>query len=63
MTEPQLKGVVIPTEAKQGARLASRGGRLSIVVPCFNEEDVLPETIKRLRTLLDKVSADRKDRR
>jgi glycosyltransferase involved in cell wall biosynthesis len=27
--------------------------RLNLVVPCFNEEAVLPETIARLRTLLD----------
>ena len=27
--------------------------RLAIVVPCFNEEEVLPETARRLKTLLD----------
>ncbi|MDB6158062.1 MAG: glycosyl transferase, group 2 family [Gammaproteobacteria bacterium] len=27
--------------------------RLSIVVPCFNEQDVLPETARRVRALLD----------
>ena len=26
--------------------------RLSIVIPCFNEEEVLPETARRIRTLL-----------
>ncbi len=30
---------------------------LSIVVPCFNEEEVLPETIRRLAALLDRLSA------
>jgi glycosyltransferase involved in cell wall biosynthesis len=32
--------------------------RLSIVVPCFDEEEVLPETIGRLRTLFDRLRAD-----
>ena len=34
---------------------ATRGApsRLSIVVPCFNEQDVLPETARRVRALLD----------
>jgi glycosyltransferase involved in cell wall biosynthesis len=31
--------------------------RLSIVVPCYNEEEVLPETIKRLRMFLDRLAA------
>jgi glycosyltransferase involved in cell wall biosynthesis len=30
--------------------------RLSIVVPCYNEEQVLPETVKRLRALLDQLT-------
>jgi polyisoprenyl-phosphate glycosyltransferase len=30
---------------------------LSIVVPCYNEEDVLPETSKRLVALLDRLTA------
>jgi len=34
------------------------GPRLQIVVPCFNEEAVLPETIARLGVLLDRVVAD-----
>lgn len=32
--------------------------RLSIVVPCFNEEDVLPETSRRLTILLDGLIVD-----
>ena len=31
--------------------------RLSLVVPCFNEEEVLPETIRRLAALLDRLTA------
>ncbi|WP_422013828.1 glycosyltransferase family 2 protein [Roseateles sp.] len=33
------------------------GIRLSIVVPCYNEEAVLPETARRLRLLLDRIYA------
>jgi glycosyltransferase involved in cell wall biosynthesis len=33
---------------------------LSIVVPCYNEQEVLPETIKRLRVLLHRLAADDK---
>ena len=29
---------------------------LSVVVPCFNEEEVLPELVKRLQALLDRLS-------
>ncbi len=42
----------------------TRGRRLSVVVPCYNEEAVLPETQRRLRALLDgmvqagKITAD-----
>ncbi|MEH7225799.1 glycosyltransferase family 2 protein [Bacillus sp. JJ1566] len=31
---------------------------LTIVVPCYNEEEVLPETMKQLRTLLDELITD-----
>jgi len=34
--------------------------RLSIVVPCYDEEDVLPETQRRLRTLLDRLTSSGK---
>jgi len=34
--------------------------RLSIVVPCFNEEEVLPETIRRLTALLERLVASGK---
>jgi glycosyltransferase involved in cell wall biosynthesis len=33
---------------------------LSIVTPCFNEEAVLPETVRRLGSLLDRLTADGK---
>ncbi|MFL1453585.1 glycosyltransferase family 2 protein [Marinobacter sp. GN3S48] len=32
---------------------------LSVVIPCYNEEEVLPETVKQLRTLLDSLVFDR----
>lgn len=35
--------------------VARRGAILSIVVPCYNEEEVLPETVKRLTILLDEM--------
>jgi glycosyltransferase involved in cell wall biosynthesis len=31
--------------------------KAAIVVPCYNEEEVLPETVRRLRTLLDELLA------
>lgn len=34
--------------------------RLDIVVPCYNEEDVLPETARRLTALLNRLIADRR---
>ncbi len=34
--------------------------QLAIVVPCYNEQEVLPETTKRLLALLDKLVTDRK---
>ena len=34
--------------------------RLSIVVPCYNEEEVLPETLKRLRTFVDRLTSSGK---
>lgn len=34
--------------------------QLTIVVPCFNEEDVLPETAQRLRSLLDRLQRGRR---
>jgi glycosyltransferase involved in cell wall biosynthesis len=39
---------------------AIRGPRLSVVVPCYNEEEVLPETLTRLRALLDRLVASGK---
>ncbi|RFB15030.1 glycosyltransferase [Bacillus sp. HNG] len=32
---------------------------LTIVVPCYNEEEVLPETMKQLRTLLEELITDK----
>jgi glycosyltransferase involved in cell wall biosynthesis len=36
--------------------VARRPARLSIVVPCYNEEEVLPETVARLRSFLDRLT-------
>lgn len=35
-------------------------GMLTIVVPCYNEEEVLPETIKELGAILEKMIQDKK---
>jgi glycosyltransferase involved in cell wall biosynthesis len=45
----------LPTSQRQTPSLAGR--RLSVVVPCFNEEAVLPETTRRLGELLDNLIA------
>ena len=37
----------------------SRASRLGVVVPCYNEEAVLPETARRLVTLLDRLAGER----
>ena len=54
------KQVSFPTVMQPDALGASPpikiGNRLSIVVPCYNEEEVLPETAKRLRALLDHLT-------
>jgi glycosyltransferase involved in cell wall biosynthesis len=34
--------------------------RLSVVVPCYNEEDVFPETVRRLTSLLERLVASGK---
>ena len=54
------KQVSFPTEtpdALSAPMPAAIGNRLSIVVPCYNEEEVLPETAKRLRALLDQLTS------
>ena len=33
---------------------------LGIVVPCYNEEEVLPETARRLTALLDRLIAEKR---
>jgi len=38
----------------------SGGNKLTIVVPCYNEEEVLPETVGRLTTFLDRLVAAKK---
>jgi glycosyltransferase involved in cell wall biosynthesis len=45
----------LPTSQRQASPLV--GKRLSLVVPCFNEEAVLPETTRRLGELLHRLIA------
>jgi glycosyltransferase involved in cell wall biosynthesis len=33
---------------------------LAIVIPCYNEQEVLPETLRRLRLLLQRLVAERR---
>ncbi len=42
----------VPTSGNGGAC------RLGIVVPCFNEEEALPETAQRLTALLNRLIAE-----
>lgn len=35
-------------------------GMLTIIVPCYNEEEVLPETVKELGAVLEKMIQDKK---
>ncbi len=51
--EPEPVGVVEPPAAPLPAKIP----RLAIVVPCFNEREVLPETTRRLTSLLDELMA------
>jgi glycosyltransferase involved in cell wall biosynthesis len=45
-------------EPASNAIASNRSGlRLSIVVPCYNEEEVLPETLQRLQSTLDRLVA------
>ncbi|HJS92548.1 MAG TPA: glycosyltransferase family 2 protein [Steroidobacteraceae bacterium] len=44
-----------PTEAQAASAAARTLPRLAIVVPCYNEEEVLPETARRLGALLERM--------
>ena len=49
-------GTVSPAGEQLQPRVPRVGGAtLTLVVPCYNEHEVLPETIKRLRSLLDSM--------
>lgn len=49
------------TQDGEAAASAARGTpQLAVVVPCFNEEDVLPETANRLRGLLERLRRERR---
>ena len=49
-----------PRSPGEASTIGARGRKLSIVVPCYNEEEVLPETLTRLRHLLDRLVANGK---
>lgn len=51
-----LDAYMAQTDKKEHARSMVA---LNLVVPCFNEEEVLPETAKRMLALLDRLSRDR----
>src|SRR5690348_8354915 len=46
----------VQPNALRAPRPVTIGNRLSIVVPCYNEEEVLSETVKRLKALLDQLT-------
>jgi polyisoprenyl-phosphate glycosyltransferase len=52
----QLKAAVVDTSTT-GKPPAQRPPVVSLVVPCFNEDAVLPETIRRLTDLLSQLTA------
>ncbi len=54
--EQETARPALPVKADALPALAA-GRHLSIVVPCYNEEEVLPETVKRLTALLDHMTA------
>ena len=47
----------VTTSGPMTGRRAGAPSRLSVVVPCYNEQEVLPETAARLSGLLDALSA------
>src|SRR5690242_3237315 len=55
MAERPPSGEAAMDERTAGLSPARTVPRLAIVVPCFNEEEVLPETARRLGMLLDRL--------
>lgn len=47
---------MLPINVREGAEAPC----LKIVVPCFNEEEVLPETVRRLTALLERLTGERR---
>lgn len=37
---------------------SNRGSTLYVVIPCYNEEEALPETVKRLREKMNELISD-----
>lgn len=50
----------LPTAVSVTSVVSLPQPRLTIVVPCYNEEEVLPETLRRLRQFLDQITASGK---
>ena len=45
------------SDVKRPIDVGSMAARLTIVVPCYNEQEVISETVRRLTDLLDRLSA------
>jgi glycosyltransferase involved in cell wall biosynthesis len=57
MADEMTTQAPIPVAATQQPGALMRIDRLAIVVPCYNEEEVLPETVSRLLALLDRLTS------
>ena len=50
----------LPCMKKGKARKSMKENRLFCVIPCYNEQEVLPETSKRLKSKMQQLIADGK---
>ena len=54
--DPLLNSQRMPRSAEQAPNVG-RPCRLSVVVPCYDEQEVLPETLAQLRRLMDRLTS------